>query len=280
MPRRKPSPDCLPWSDEQAARGRRLATDLDAARFGLGDLAIEIAGPSRGRGERDGSYAVLARFAETIGLSGEDLVRFRSVASAWPGIERIEAASWTLHRTLRNQPDRHAVLADFIARAHREGFNPTRTRLVAELRDRQRPPAVENDDELYWTDQIGRGTARWVSRLTGEPLPWTLQRRRAVALVMVAEAVTLSGEKPRTAEALEGGEVLMGDLLAVADVLRRCGRRSAPTWPTPKASKSPTPWSIPASSPTSRRSRSCGGRCSPGRSPPTGEPDGSRWRTR
>jgi hypothetical protein len=216
----------LGWSDDQLARGRRLVHDLDHARFELGDLAIEIAGPSKARGHRDGSYAVLANFASEIGMGGEDLARFRSVASAWPPDERIEGATWTLHRSVANRPDRHAVLADFIAEARREGFNPTRSRLIERLRQPERRRDESEWD--YWIAGIARGTVGWVSAATGEKLPWTLQRRREIALVLAVEAGQL-GEGHGLGEVLDGDEALMGEVLAVGDVLPAM-REAFGTW--------------------------------------------------
>ena len=210
----------LPWSDCDVAEGRRLVTDLDRSKFALGDLAIRVAGPSPGRGQRDGSYALLAQFAEAIGVSGESLSSYRAVSTAWPDETRIEGATWTLHRALVNREHRLDELADFIAAARRDGFVPTRTALVKRLREAS-SDKLDEADPFYWTKLIARAKAAWVSRSTGDLLPWTLARRRDIALLVVLEtAMSGLGEAgARLDGILTADESLMADVLAAADVL-------------------------------------------------------------
>lgn len=116
-------------SDADLAQGRRLVADLDTAQWELGDLARRVAGPTPPRGRHDPHRAALNEFAEAIGIAPTRLAEYRAVASAWAPDERIEGASWTLHRGLVGRPDRAEHLAAFLAACRAEGVAPTRDRL-------------------------------------------------------------------------------------------------------------------------------------------------------
>lgn len=132
------------YSDDEVAEGRRLVATLDQSQWALGDLAVRVAGPAGATRAHDGSYGLLSEFAELIGLTGEQLSRYRVVATAWPAGERVEGASWTLHRTVSPSETRHAELSGFIALARREHFSPTHRRLLEYL---GRSPARAGEED-------------------------------------------------------------------------------------------------------------------------------------
>src|SRR4051794_15588495 len=70
----------------------------------LGDAALEIApmGADRSNNGRD---ALLAQYADEVGIEPNSLRLYRQVASAWPPDTRVSGTSWTVHRTLMGRPE-------------------------------------------------------------------------------------------------------------------------------------------------------------------------------
>jgi hypothetical protein len=80
-------------------RAQRVSLGPQDEKFALGDLLSDV--------EDD----QLERLARGIGhnLTAATLKSYREVAGAWPSAQRV-AASWTVHRTLKNLADRFDVI--------------------------------------------------------------------------------------------------------------------------------------------------------------------------
>jgi hypothetical protein len=81
------------------SRAQRVLLGPEDEKFALGDLLC---------GVEEGQFGQLA---DEIGhnLTAANLKSYRDVAQAWPPEQRA-AASWTVHRTLKNMPNRFGVI--------------------------------------------------------------------------------------------------------------------------------------------------------------------------
>jgi hypothetical protein len=68
----------------------------------LGDAALEIA-PMGADSAHNGRDALLAQYADEVGIGAGSLIKYRQVADAWPPETRVLGASWTVHRVLKGQ---------------------------------------------------------------------------------------------------------------------------------------------------------------------------------
>jgi hypothetical protein len=78
-------------------------------RWAIGDeaLALEPVGRS---GPRGGVIDRLDDLAESKGITTKTLLTCRGVANAWPKKYRRKALPWSVHATLRGQPDRFELI--------------------------------------------------------------------------------------------------------------------------------------------------------------------------
>jgi hypothetical protein len=101
------------YTRKDVSAGRRLIAEAGRRQWELGDLALRIA-PLSADGVRNGSEKILDDFADEIGTSYEVLRQYRGVAAAWPPGTRVPGGSYTLHRELRNDPDREDTLRSYV----------------------------------------------------------------------------------------------------------------------------------------------------------------------
>ncbi|WP_416485266.1 DUF6192 family protein [Streptomyces sp. CL12] len=79
----------------------------DAARFFLGDLALErapIGDALACLGQK------LAKFSDSVGVSPGRMSQYRHVAAAWPKERRSGTASWSVHAILAAHPNRFELI--------------------------------------------------------------------------------------------------------------------------------------------------------------------------
>jgi hypothetical protein len=81
------------------SRSQRVMLGPQDEKFALGDLMCDV---------EDDELEVLAQ-AIGFNLTAANLKSYREVAYAWPPGQRV-AASWTVHRTLKNMTDRFEVI--------------------------------------------------------------------------------------------------------------------------------------------------------------------------
>jgi WhiB family redox-sensing transcriptional regulator len=108
-----PNDTALSW-DEAVAEGLKLTSSLDAHRWRLGDLCLEVA-PASATGVRTGALAVLDRFADAVGHEFRSMRDYRQTAIAWPPESRVKGATWGAHREVVSRPDRRELLLRVVA---------------------------------------------------------------------------------------------------------------------------------------------------------------------
>jgi hypothetical protein len=87
----------------------------------LGDITVTIAGPDQGTG--DHRNPDIEALGQEIGVDYGDLMRCRSVSTAWPPEQRFTGATWATHRDLAGYDDREVKMKDVLAgTGKRPGF--------------------------------------------------------------------------------------------------------------------------------------------------------------
>jgi hypothetical protein len=97
----------------QVAEGKRLVAAEGDAKWGLGDLALEVA-PMTEPGPNNNSQAALTKFADEIGVEFSTLREYRRIAHEFPPATRVAGASWSVHRELANIQDAHKWIKDLV----------------------------------------------------------------------------------------------------------------------------------------------------------------------
>jgi len=137
------------FSDADIAEGRRLVTDLTQASWGLGDLAVRVAGPSPARaGVKDGGYEAIAELAVEIGITPRKLQECRQVASRWAPEDRIERCSFSIHRALVADNDRAETLSRYVKRCADNESAPTVKGLKTFVAESTQEPWRRDADEF------------------------------------------------------------------------------------------------------------------------------------
>lgn len=80
-------------------------------RWELGDEALRLE-PIGRKGPRGGVTDRLAELAESKGMAPKTLRICRGVAHAWPKKHRRKDLPWSVHSTLRGQPDRFDLIKE------------------------------------------------------------------------------------------------------------------------------------------------------------------------
>lgn len=124
----------LGFTRQQAGAARGLVASMSKATWALGDLLIAVVGPARlgteGTGRHDGSQSQLDLIAVELGVGPRFLRQVRNVATAWPPEHRRRNVSWTAHRALLGDPQRHQTLTAFVSWCREQDCRPTEERLL------------------------------------------------------------------------------------------------------------------------------------------------------
>lgn len=97
------------FNKNNVERIRKAFENISVCKWEAGDAALAEVPMSPNGVHNDASTHVLA-LAEAAGVASHSLLIYRRVSASWSISERFSGVSWTVHRTLMGQENRHEII--------------------------------------------------------------------------------------------------------------------------------------------------------------------------
>ena len=145
------------WA-QQVAEGKRLVKAEGDIKWGLGDLALEVA-PLSPLGVNNDSTEALMKFADAIGCEFSALREYRRIANEYPTpATRVAGASWSVHRELATCVDAVKMIKGLV-REGRATVDNARA-LLGQKPTRQPVPTTTKDKAAAATELLADPAVR------------------------------------------------------------------------------------------------------------------------